>query len=118
MEASFSSRAIFRLFDMDGNGTVSLKEFIVVLSKYTSSSKTEKLKFAFMMFDEDGSGFIDRGELKKIMQANFVSEQINEEELNHRCDQIFKLLKLPENGQISYENFMTLAQQNAGLVYP
>lgn len=38
--------------DEDGSGSIELKEFIMVLSRYTAAARTEKLKFAFMMFDE------------------------------------------------------------------
>merc|ERR1719235_1105233 len=62
---------MFRLFDADNSGRLELKEFIVGLSNYTSAAKTDKLKFAFMMFDEDGSGFIERGELVRILKSTF-----------------------------------------------
>ena len=46
---------VFRCFDLDGNGTVELKEFVTVLSAFTTATKTDKLKFAFMMFDAEGT---------------------------------------------------------------
>ncbi len=43
-------KEVFKLFDLDFNGTVELKEFVTVLSSFTTATKTDKLKFAFMMF--------------------------------------------------------------------
>eukprot|EP00438_Fugacium_kawagutii_P028870 Skav207635 [mRNA] locus=scaffold1172:32876:36861:+ [translate_table: standard] len=73
-------------FIQDGSGSIELKEFIVVLSRYTAAAKTEKLKFAFMMFDEDGSGLIDRRELVEMLRASFVVEGFSPEELEERAD--------------------------------
>jgi Ca2+-binding EF-hand superfamily protein len=53
---SLVMKEVFKCFDLDMNGTVELKEFVTVLSSYTTASKSDKLKFSFMMFDEDGSG--------------------------------------------------------------
>jgi len=112
------SRQLFRVFDMDGNGSVELREFIVVLSRFTNAAKSEKLKFAFMMFDEDASGHIERGELLEMLQASFVIEHFSEAELEARADEIYNFLGIPDDGTISYESFMQLARSQAGLIYP
>eukprot|EP00913_Durusdinium_trenchii_P028981 g27173.t1 len=90
----------------DGSGSIELKEFIVVLSRYTAAAKTEKLKFAFMMFDEDsdGSGLIDRRELVEMLRASFVVEGFSPEELEERADKIFDYLTLPRDGAIGYDD--------------
>merc|ERR1712118_126914 len=111
-------RQMFRLFDADNSGRLELKEFIVGLSNYTSAAKTDKLKFAFMMFDEDGSGFIERNELLKILQANFVSEGLTQAELDERADEVFTSLSLPTDSRISYEQFMQLSTISSGLLFP
>merc|ERR1712151_200810 len=81
MEDSTVAKQMFKVFDMDGGGQIELKEFIVVLSRYTSADQTEKMKFAFMMFDEDGSGFVDRDELIDMLAASFVIEGHSRQEL-------------------------------------
>merc|ERR1740138_2062029 len=87
-------RRMFDLFDADKSGRLELKEFIVGLSNYTSAAKTDKLKFAFMMFDEDGSGFIERDELIEMLRASFIVEGYNQDELEDRADQVFDFLTL------------------------
>merc|ERR1711924_405555 len=52
-EDSPMMRRMFDMFDGDKSGEVSLKEFIVGISSYTQAAPKDKLKFAFMMFDED-----------------------------------------------------------------
>ena len=61
-------KRMFAMFDFDGSGTVELSELLVGLSAYTGASKQEKLKFAFLMHDEDNNGFVDREEIVKVQQ--------------------------------------------------
>jgi len=118
MEDNTISRQMFRVFDMDGSQSIELKEFIVVLSRYTSAARSEKLKFAFMMFDEDGSGFIERDELLDMLNASFIVEGLSQEELEDKADDVFDYLHLPRDGAISYEDFLKLAKARQGLIYP
>merc|ERR1719359_2814546 len=113
-----TSRQMFRVFDMDESNTIELKEFIVVLSRYTTAAKSEKLRFAFMMFDEDGSGFIEKNELITMLRASFVVEGYNDAQLEERADKVFEFLGLPPDGQISYEDFQKLSSAKNGLIYP
>ena len=49
----FVERA-FRIFDCDGNGTVSMAEFIDTMHKFAGQSSDEKLVFLFKVYDLDG----------------------------------------------------------------
>lgn len=111
-------RRMFDVFDTDNSRTIGLKELVVGLSSYTSASKTDKLKFAFMMYDEDGSGAIDRDELQKILQSNFLSYKLTEEELLARTEQIYARLQVPVGAHITYEMFMQLHKQMPQALFP
>jgi len=113
-------RRMFELFDVDKSGNVELKEFVVGLSNYTSASKQDKLKFAFMMFDEDGSGFIERHELVKILKSTFRQDQAAawEVDFEQKATDILIGLGLGPDGRISYEKFMELAKTQPNLLYP
>lgn len=67
--------AMYNAFDLDGSGELEMKEFLVVLSMFTSSSESDKLKFSFMMYDEDGSGFLEADEVKQLVEATFFSDK-------------------------------------------
>merc|ERR1712190_368444 len=101
---------------MDNGGEIELKEFIVVLSRFTAAVPAEKLKFAFMMFDEDGSGYIDREELIDMLSASFVIEGHSREELEARADMVYEFIHIPNGEPIAYEDFMRVA--GSGLIYP
>lgn len=67
------SEKVFRLFDMNKLGRIDLREFMIALSNFSGTSKEEKLKFAFLLFDEDGNGVISRQELVQILKANHMA---------------------------------------------
>ncbi len=69
---------LFQMFDRDRSGQIDVKEFMIGLSNFTGAGKEEKLKFAFMVFDEDGNGVITKQELLKILKANHMASADSE----------------------------------------
>uniref|UniRef100_A0A1Y1K575 EF-hand domain-containing protein n=1 Tax=Photinus pyralis TaxID=7054 RepID=A0A1Y1K575_PHOPY len=63
---------VFRTFDMDKNGYIDFKEFLLAIDVTSSGTPEEKLKWAFRMYDVDGNGVIDIQEMTKIVQVSFL----------------------------------------------
>ena len=62
----------FRIFDCDGNGTVSMSEFIDTMHKFAGQSSDEKLVFLFRVYDLDGKFLILHPSLKgRILIPSF-----------------------------------------------
>ena len=72
VEPSPQVEKLFQLFDKDRSGQIDVKEFMIGLSNFTGAGKEEKLKFAFMVFDDDGNGVITKQELLKILKVGVV----------------------------------------------
>ena len=63
MDPSPQCEGVFQLFDADRSGQIDVREFMISLTNFAGASKDDKLKFAFMIFDEDGNGVITKQEV-------------------------------------------------------
>ena len=54
VDPSPQGERLFQLFDYEKSGQIDVREFMIALSNFTGAGKDDKLKFAFMIFDEDG----------------------------------------------------------------
>ncbi|PAA47813.1 hypothetical protein BOX15_Mlig030389g1 [Macrostomum lignano] len=88
--------------DTDGNGTVSFKEFCAMAKKKQKqkNDRMEKLRKAFSVFDTDGSGYVDRQELKDGLTA-MGKEPLTDEEI----EELMNLVDMDGDGQLSIEEF-------------
>lgn len=62
VDPSPQCEGLFQLFDADRSGQIDVREFMISLTNFAGASKDDKLKFAFMIFDEDGNGVITKQE--------------------------------------------------------
>ena len=69
VDPSPQGEKLFQLFDYEKSGQIDVREFMIGLSNFTGAGKDDKLKFAFMIFDEDGNGAITKGELTRASCA-------------------------------------------------
>ena len=64
----FVQRA-FQIFDKDGDGTISLAEFLDTMSQFSKQGHMEKIMFLFKIYDIDGGGTLQLCELEDVMRA-------------------------------------------------
>ena len=89
--------------DTDRSGTIDFPEFLTVIAGTMNDSYNEKeIREAFRAIDRDGNGFISVAELRHTMTK--LDEKICDEEV----DEIIKEADLDNDGQVNYEEFLTL----------
>ena len=71
------SDRLFNIFDKDSNGSVDYSEFMETIESMVVGTDKEKIRFAFQLHDLDNSGFIDRDELKVLIQQSFAENRLD-----------------------------------------
>ncbi|RLV87008.1 Calcineurin subunit B [Meyerozyma sp. JA9] len=93
------------VFDEDGSGTIDFQEFITGLSAFSGkTSKVDKLKFAFKIYDIDRDGFIGNGELFIVMKM-MVGKNLQDEELQQIVDKTIMEADDDGDGRLDFEEF-------------
>merc|ERR1719318_2052567 len=91
---------VFRTFDSDKNGVIDFKEFLLAIDVTSSGSPEEKLNWAFSMYDVDGNGWIDLGEMTKIVKSIYKMMGSNQAQNNlietpeKRAEDIFQRMDI------------------------
>ena len=69
--------------DTDNSGQIEYTEFLAATMDAHVYMRDDYLKTAFDMFDSDGSGTIDKNELKQILQGEQMENFISHEQAQH-----------------------------------
>lgn len=99
----------FRLYDYDKTGQIDAREFLIALSNYSGAGKEDKLKFAFMTFDEDGNGVITKAELMKILKSNHMAS--HDAEVARKADTIMAQADKDGDGVITFDEFVIVSKK-------
>uniref|UniRef100_A0A803TNM0 EF-hand domain-containing protein n=1 Tax=Anolis carolinensis TaxID=28377 RepID=A0A803TNM0_ANOCA len=68
-EANKYIEQMFHTFDMNKDGYIDFMEYVAALSLILKGKMEQKLRWYFKLYDVDGNGCIDRGELLNIIRV-------------------------------------------------
>ncbi|GCB81473.1 hypothetical protein scyTo_0022514, partial [Scyliorhinus torazame] len=68
------------------------------------NSRSNKLRFAFQLYDQDRDGIISRGELIQVLRM-MLEAQVTEDQLESITDRTIQEADLDGDGAISFEEF-------------
>ena len=108
-------KAMIAEVDRDGNSTIDFTEFMFLYIKILAKRSKERnhkearmeLKYAFEMFDLDGSGKISKAELGQVLkyfEANLSDQEL--EEMIEKAD-------ADKDGQIDYQEFLKMKYEKS-----
>jgi calmodulin len=89
--------------DENGDNEIDFEEFLVLMkSRIGEKDPDKELRDAFAVFDSDGSGSIDRKELKRLMKK--LGQKLSDEEVDAMMDEV----DTNGDGEISFEEFKAM----------
>ena len=107
---------VFQLYDYDKTGQIDAREFLIAVSNYTGAGKEDKLKFAFMCFDDDGNGVITKAELLKVLKANHMAS--HDAEVARKADTIMAQADKDGDGVITFDEFVIVSKKFPNILFP
>ena len=96
------------LVDENGDGEIDFEEFLTLMRLRMGESgedAEQNLRDVFNIFDADGSGFIDRHEMRLICAK--LAQDLTEDEIG----QLIEVVDQDGDGEISFEEFKTLVTE-------
>ncbi|XP_004074229.1 EF-hand calcium-binding domain-containing protein 1 [Oryzias latipes] len=115
MTDDFIMDRVFRIFDKDNDGFVTVEEWIQGLSVHFWGTLDEQKKYCFHMYDLKGSGFITRDDIFLLLKDSFhlrLEEEGREDDYQDEQDEINELMEIvlkkmdhDKDGRLSFQDF-------------
>jgi len=101
---------VFRSFDIDHDGFIDFREFMLAIGVTSSDSAEEKLKWAFRLYDTNREGVVDQSEMICIVQAIHdmlgAHSKKSREQVRDQASNIFHQMDINHDGEVSEEEFL------------
>ncbi|XP_004066978.1 guanylyl cyclase-activating protein 2-like [Oryzias latipes] len=116
-EASDYAESMFRAFDKNGDNTIDFLEFVAALNLVFRGDMEHKLRWSFKVYDKDGNGFVDRSELRSIIDSIYRIKKCSKSDLSDTqlsvdaaVDRILAAVDTDKDGCVSMDEFIKGAQ--------
>ncbi|XP_014795768.1 PREDICTED: EF-hand calcium-binding domain-containing protein 1 [Calidris pugnax] len=99
---------VFRTFDRDNDGCISVVEWVEGLSVFLRGTLEEKIKHCFEVYDLNGDGYISREEMFQMLKNSLLkqpSEEDPDEGIKDLVDIALKKMDYDHDGKLSFMDF-------------
>ncbi|CAI0392171.1 unnamed protein product [Linum tenue] len=115
----FFGNQVFDLFDEKRNGVIDFEEFIHAISVFhPGASVEEKINFAFRLYDLRQTGFIEREEVRQMLNAFLLESEVHVSEaiLEAIIDKTFEDADADMDGKINKTEWKEFVLKNPALL--
>ncbi|XP_059289779.1 calcineurin B-like protein 1 isoform X1 [Lycium ferocissimum] len=117
-ENLFANR-IFDLFDVKQKGVIDFGDFVRALNVFhPNAPQEEKIDFSFRLYDMDGTGFINRQEVKQMLIAILCESEMKlaDETVEIILDKTFLEADSNQDGKIDKSDWHNFVARNPSLL--
>ncbi|GMJ15082.1 ARABIDOPSIS THALIANA CALCINEURIN B-LIKE PROTEIN, calcineurin B-like protein 1 [Hibiscus trionum] len=117
-ENIFANR-IFDLFDAKKKGVIDFGDFVRAFNVFHPNvSQEDKIDFAFRLYDMDGTGFIERNEVKQMLIALLCESEMKlaDETIEAILDKTFLDADMNQDGKIDISEWKNFVSRNPSLL--
>ncbi|KAJ7994719.1 hypothetical protein DPEC_G00252400 [Dallia pectoralis] len=118
-EISEYAEGMFRAFDKNEDNTIDFLEFVAALNLVFRGDLEHKLRWSFKVYDKDGNGYVDRTELKAIVDSICrLKKTANRDpegvllSVDEMCDRILNTVDVDGDCHITLDEFVEGAKRD------
>ncbi|XP_077456498.1 Kv channel interacting protein 3a, calsenilin isoform X1 [Stigmatopora argus] len=121
-DASTYAHFLFNAFDVDRNGSIRFEDFVIGLSVLLRGSVTEKLNWAFNLYDINKDGYITKEEMLAIMKSiydmmgRYTYPCVRDEAPSEHVDKFFQKMDRNRDGVVTIEEFIETCQKDENIM--
>lgn len=110
----FFVERMFRIFDADNSGSVSLEEFMRIMRSFSQQSPAEKLHYLFQVYDLNDDNTIQFSELRNVISECMKENGLvfSEDEIDELTRMLFEDADTDGSGSITFNEFKEQLQRH------
>uniref|UniRef100_A0A8C8DST1 EF-hand domain-containing protein n=1 Tax=Oryzias sinensis TaxID=183150 RepID=A0A8C8DST1_9TELE len=121
-DATTYAHFLFNAFDMDRNGSIRFEDFVIGLSVLLRGSVTEKLRWAFNLYDINKDGLVTKEEMLAIMTSiydmmgRYTLPSVREESPFEHVEKFFQKMDRNRDGVVTIDEFIETCQKDEDIM--
>ncbi|XP_070783313.1 A-type potassium channel modulatory protein KCNIP2-like isoform X6 [Enoplosus armatus] len=121
-DSSMYAHFLFEAFDTHSNGAVSFEDFVISLSIILRGPITDKLHWAFNLYDLNKDGCITREEMTDIMHSiydmmgKYTHPSMKDNAPKEHVDNFFQKMDKNNDGVVTIEEFLETCQKDENIM--
>ncbi|XP_029919664.1 Kv channel-interacting protein 2-like isoform X3 [Myripristis murdjan] len=121
-DSSMYAHFLFEAFDTKNNGSISFEDFVMGLSIILRGSITDKLNWAFNLYDLNKDGCITKEEMTDIMRSiydmmgKYTYPCMKDSAPKEHADNFFRKMDKNNDGVVTIEEFLETCQKDENIM--